>query len=116
MKQMSVSVYFALSVGYGAFALRAANVHHAVVMSAPLKVAMRRVMALSAVLCLCYIPRGILIIFIYTAVDLNTAMWVIFPFYILTDLLPLVLTIILFAKNRNTINVARQRRTHNVFG
>ena len=113
---MSVSVYFALSVGYGAFALRAANVHHAVVMSAPLKVAMRRVMALSAVLCLCYIPRGVLIVVMQKAVDLNRAIWIIFPFYILTDLLPLVLTIILFAKNQFTIQLARQRRAHNVFG
>ena len=42
--------------------------------------------------------------------------WIIFPYFILTDLLPQVLTVVLFVKNQKTVQLARQRRTFRIFG
>lgn len=115
--QMTVVIYLALAIGYGSYAMRTATVFHSnTMMGASLSVVLRRVVGLSAVLSVCFTLRPVLMIVMAKVFSLWDHEWVIFPYFILTDLLPQVLTVVLFVKNQKTVQLARQRRTFRIFG
>ena len=116
-KQITVVIYLALAIGYGSYAMRTANAFHSnTMMGAALSLVLRRVVSLSAVLSVCFTLRPVLMVVMAKVLSLWDHEWVIFPYFILTDLLPQVLTVVLFVKNQKTVQLARQRRTFRIFG
>jgi len=109
---IALVIYFILSAGYGLYVMRLACLYNSDRGIIPgLPIVMRRMMALSALLCICFSLRAISMLMIDNRWLNSGHEWFVFIYYVVGELIPQILIIILFVRNQMTAQqLMRQRR------
>ena len=109
--QVSIVIYVLLSIGYGVYVMRLACLYNSDGGLIPgLPVVMKRVMALSSLLCVCFCLRAVIMLLQEKRMWFLGKLWFICLYYVCGELIPLILIIVLFIRNQMTAQLVKQRR------